>query len=190
MSTSEQRSMATTPDLQGSVTDSTEKVERIREILFGAQMREFTQKFDLLQREVVRLQQEIGRLNEQLREQDKTLRKQLREDGERLTTQLQEQETRQAQQLTAAEQRQMEQLQNVDQRHTQHAQQLGEQIRRTERAVLNELSQVSSELNHAKADRSVLGNLLIDLGANLKAKTPDPIAKVTDVLDQLSEELR
>lgn len=190
MSTREPRIATTPPDLQGSVTDSAEKVERIREILFGAQMREFTQKFDLLQREVVRLQQEVGRLNEQLREQDKTLRKQLREDGERLMAQLQEQETRQAQQLTAAEQRQTEQLQNVDQRHTQHAQQLGDQIRRAERAVLNELSQVSNELNHAKADRGVLGNLLIDLGASLKTKTPDPIVKVTDVLDQLSEELQ
>ncbi|MFN8489226.1 MAG: hypothetical protein U0350_16710 [Caldilineaceae bacterium] len=190
MSTSEPKIAPTTAALPGSVTDSSEKVERIREILFGAQMREFTQKFDLVQREVVRLQQEIIRLNEQLREQDKTLRKQLREEGERLATQLQEQDARQGQQLTAAEQRQLEQLQNVDQRHTQHAQQLGEQIRRTERAVLGELSQVSTELNHAKADRSVLGNLLIDLGASLKAKTPDPITKVTDVLDQLSEELQ
>ena len=187
MSTNEQKSAVTSQDLAGSVTESTEKVERIREILFGSHLREYGQKFDLLQRELVRLQQEVGRLNEQLREQDKTLRKQVREESDRLVSQLQDQDARQAQQLQAAEQRQLQQLHDLDQRHTQ---QLGAQIQRSERALLDELSQVATQLNHNKADRSSLGALLMDLGASLKSNDPAPLNKVADIVDLLGEELR
>ena len=190
MSTNEQRSTVTSQVLAGSVTESTEKVERIREILFGAQLREYGQKFDLLQRELARLQQEVGRLNEQVREQDKTLRKQMREESDRLVAQLQDQDARQTQQLQASEQRQLQQLHDLDQRHTQHAQQFGEQIRRSERALLDELGHVAVQLNHNKADRDTLGALLIDLGTNLKSNDPVPLQKVTDVVDLLGEELQ
>ena len=45
-------------------------VERIRDIIFGTQMRDYQQQFEELQRDLVRLQQDIDQLNEQLAEQD------------------------------------------------------------------------------------------------------------------------
>lgn len=50
-------------------TENSQEVERIRDIIFGAQMRDYEQRFQIFQRDVKRLQQEIDRLNEQLAEQ-------------------------------------------------------------------------------------------------------------------------
>ncbi len=187
---SETPSPSTKVEFIGSVTESTEKVERIREILFGVQMREYTQKLDVVQHEVTRLQQETGRLHDQLQEQEKNFRCQMREENDRLSAQLQEQGAQQSQLLQEAERRQTQQRQDVDQRHRQHVQQLGEQIQHSEYTVLDQLSQLASRLNYAKVDRSTLGELLIDLGTNLKANAADPLTKVPGLLDQLSEELR
>jgi chromosome segregation ATPase len=57
----------------------TQDVERIRDILFGTQMRDYQQQFEALQRDVVRLQQELDRLNEQLAEQDNNQGKKLQD---------------------------------------------------------------------------------------------------------------
>jgi chromosome segregation ATPase len=54
-----------------------QEVERIRDIIFGPQMRDYEQRFQAAQRDLSRLQQELDRLNEQLSEQD-------REQGKRL----------------------------------------------------------------------------------------------------------
>jgi len=79
-------------------------VERIRDIIFGSQMRDYQQRFDAVERDLTRLQGEIDRLTEQLAEQDsdqtkKTqvlrrdmrqadddLRNELRETAQRLST--------------------------------------------------------------------------------------------------------
>lgn len=79
-------------------------VERIRDIIFGSQMRDYSQRFDAVERDLARLQGEIDRLTEQLAEQDsdqtkKTqalrrdmrqadddLRNELRETAQRLST--------------------------------------------------------------------------------------------------------
>jgi cell division septum initiation protein DivIVA len=76
---------------------SSQDVERIRDIIFGTQMRDYQQRFDAFQRDLVRLQQEIDQLNEQLAEQDssqgkklQTLRRELRQADEDLRTELRE----------------------------------------------------------------------------------------------------
>jgi len=46
--------------------DSGQQVDRIRDIIFGAQMRDYEQRFQLLQRDLERQQQEIKSLTEQL----------------------------------------------------------------------------------------------------------------------------
>jgi hypothetical protein len=176
--------------LGSSVTDSAEKVERIREILVGPLLREYTQKLEMSKRELARLQQEVTRLNEQLHEQDKNLRKQMREENERLHAELQEQDQRQTRLLQETEQRQLQQVEEMAQQHTQQAHQLGGQIQRSERTILDELSRLASQLNHAKTDRITLADLLIELGANLKTNDPAPLTKVVDLLDQLQEELQ
>lgn len=50
-------------------TDAPQEVERIRDIIFGTQMRDYEQKFQALQRDLKRSQQEIERLSGQLTEQ-------------------------------------------------------------------------------------------------------------------------
>jgi chromosome segregation ATPase len=83
---------------------NSQDVERIRDIIFGAQMRDYQHQFNGLQRDLARLQQDIDHLTEQLGEQDSSqgkklqalrremrqaddeLRRELRETGERLTS--------------------------------------------------------------------------------------------------------
>lgn len=48
-----------------------QEVERIRDIIFGPQMRDYEQRFQAAQRDLSRLQQELDRLNERLSEQDR-----------------------------------------------------------------------------------------------------------------------
>jgi len=79
-------------------------VERIRDIIFGSQMRDYSQRFEVVERDLARLQGEIDRLTEQLAEQDSDqtkklqalrrdmrqadddLRNELRETAQRLST--------------------------------------------------------------------------------------------------------
>jgi predicted nucleic acid-binding Zn-ribbon protein len=58
-------------------TEVPRDVDRIREILFGGQMREYEQRFQVMQRDLDRLQQELDRLNEQLGSQDSEQNKKL-----------------------------------------------------------------------------------------------------------------
>jgi chromosome segregation ATPase len=48
------------------------EVDRIRDIIFGTQMRDYQQQFQTIQRDLDRLQQQINRLSEQLTEQDRS----------------------------------------------------------------------------------------------------------------------
>jgi hypothetical protein len=86
-----------------SQTESVQEVDRIRDIIFGHQMRDYEQRFQIFQRDLERLQQEIDRLTEQLADQDSSqgkklqnlrremrkaddgLRDELRETAQRLT---------------------------------------------------------------------------------------------------------
>jgi len=55
------------------------EVERIRDIIFGTQMRDYDQQFQTVHRDLERLQQEIDRLTEQQADQDSTHSKRLRD---------------------------------------------------------------------------------------------------------------
>jgi DNA repair exonuclease SbcCD ATPase subunit len=176
-------------EVTGNVTESTEKVERIREIIFGAQIREYAQKFDAIQRENTRLTREIERLNEQLREQEKAFKKQLRDEVERLTTQLHEQDQRQAMQLAELGKQQALDLQELDQKQSARAQSLDTLLHSSERELLRKLGELSNQLNHVKVDRTTLGQLLVDLGSSLNANAPSPLTAEIDPLDRLSAEI-
>ncbi len=54
-------------------------VERVRDIIFGPQMRDYDQRFHIIQRDIERLRQELEQLNEQMGELD-------REQGKRVQT--------------------------------------------------------------------------------------------------------
>jgi chromosome segregation ATPase len=48
--------------------ETLQQVDRVRDIIFGHQMRDYEQRFELAQRDLKRLQQELDRLAEQLAE--------------------------------------------------------------------------------------------------------------------------
>jgi predicted nucleic acid-binding Zn-ribbon protein len=62
-----------------SKAESIEEVDRIRDIIFGHQMRDYEQRFQIFQRDLERLQQEIDRLIEQLADQDSSQSKKLQD---------------------------------------------------------------------------------------------------------------
>ena len=67
-------------DEQANVTpqmESVQEVDRIRDIIFGPQMRDYEQRFQIVKRDLDRLRQEIDRLTEQLTDQDSGQGKQL-----------------------------------------------------------------------------------------------------------------
>ena len=79
-----------TPQLEAG-----QDVDRIREIIFGSQMRDYQQRFQSLQRDLARHQQEIDHLAEQLAEQGsdqgkklQSLRQELRQADEGLRDEL------------------------------------------------------------------------------------------------------
>lgn len=72
-------------------------VERIRDIIFGTQMRDYQQRFEVFQRDLARLQQQLDHLSEQLAEQDsnqgkkvQSLRQELRQAEDELRSELRE----------------------------------------------------------------------------------------------------
>lgn len=172
-----------------SVTTSKEKIDRIRDIIFGAQIREYTQRFDTLSRELSRVGQEVTRLTTQMQEQERRLRNEIRQESDRMLAQLQDQETAHQQQVHALEQRLTEQLQTLDQNHMMNAQQLATNLGHVEQLLRDELHTLSQQLHNAKVDRPALGDLLIQLGNNLRNTEPEPLQIATNYLEQLGDEL-
>lgn len=77
--------------------ETSEELGRIRDILFGAQAREYQLRFEQIRRDLERLQAELNRLREQLAEQDadqgkrlQALGRELRDADEALRTELRE----------------------------------------------------------------------------------------------------
>lgn len=60
-----------------SSTGAAQEVERIRDIIFGSQMRDYEKRFQTVQRDWTRLQQELDRLSDQMSEQDQEQSKKL-----------------------------------------------------------------------------------------------------------------
>lgn len=62
-----------------SQVEAPQEVDRIRDIIFGHQMRDYDQRFQVVRRDFERLQQELDRLSERLAEQDSNQAKRLQE---------------------------------------------------------------------------------------------------------------
>jgi phage host-nuclease inhibitor protein Gam len=170
--------------------ESADKVERIRELIFGAQMREYGQKFEAANREIARLSREVERLSGQLRDQETAHKRQLREETERLAAQLHEQAQRQTQHLQELGTKQSQELTTVDQKQTQQIRHLDQLLHTTERDLSTQLRTLTEQLNQSKVDRTLLGELLIHVGTSLRTNDAAPLSDELDLLDQLELELR
>lgn len=114
-----------TEKIDANPDDKSPEVERIREIIFGPQMRTYEGNFQNIQRDLARLLQEIERLNEKLAEQDKD--------------------------------------------HGQKLQALERDVRKADDSLRAELRETAQKMIDEKVDRRVLGDLLIQLGNQLKS---------------------
>jgi hypothetical protein len=77
--------------------ETAQEVDRIRDIIFGPQMRDYDQRFQTVQRDLDRLQQELDRLAEQLTDQGgdqnkklQNLRQEMRKADDDLRSELRE----------------------------------------------------------------------------------------------------
>lgn len=77
--------------------DTPKEVDRLRDMIFGGQMREYAQRFQTLQRDLERLQNELDRISEEMADQTReyekklqTLRRDARQSDDDLRTELRE----------------------------------------------------------------------------------------------------
>jgi predicted nucleic acid-binding Zn-ribbon protein len=115
-----------------------QEVERIRDIIFGAQMKDYEGRFQTLQRDLDRLQGDIDRLSERLAEQESTHNKQLGD--------------------------------------------LRQEMRQADDDLRDEFRETAQRLMQDKVDRTVLGDLFIELGRQVKAD-----GSLTDLVAELEE---
>jgi len=111
-------------DKSSTAADASQEVDRIRDIIFGSNMREYDQRFQTVQRDMDRLQQTLDNLAEQLNKQDSGQNSKLQD--------------------------------------------LRKEMRQAEDDLRNELRETAQRLQDEKVDRTVLGELFIELGTNLK----------------------
>lgn len=207
MSKKDRAQQPTDPD--DAKGESLEKMDRIRELVFGTQMRDYNQRFEVVNRDLVRLQQEINHLNEQLSAQAHAASQRLNEVDARLTAEIQDQARLQSEALQAADRKLTEQLQALDRRMSEQFreaekknntrfQEIAEQLaqvnqdlqrtlRQIEAELRNDVRDWSERLTNDKTDRFNLGDLLIELGTNLKEGDSSRLAG--SLLDELSREL-
>ena len=178
----EKASSPTTLDLGGRA-DSTEKVSRVRDLIFGQEMRNYEQKFEHLTRDVQRLQNELNQLTTQLSEQGARLSQQVSEQDERLTTRLSTQEKEQSQRVQALAGQFTRELQESDQKHAQNEQELRQELRVMEDGLRTDLREAVQQLADQKADRLALGDMFIELGTLLKNQDSEQI--MVSLLDEL-----
>ena len=176
--------------------ESSESVDRIRDIIFGPKMRDYEQRFEAVVRDLSRLQQELDQLAEQLAAQGtaqtaslQALRQELRQAAiarsregraSRLNTQLAEQvaatiDRNPAPGAAEAERfagpgRRSPERQLTDQASAQEASQqaLRQELRKADADLREELRQIAQRLTDDKPDRSTLGDLFIELGNHVK----------------------
>jgi predicted nucleic acid-binding Zn-ribbon protein len=117
--------MVTKQASDAASAEAPREVDRIRDIIFGSQMRDYEQKFVAHHRDLERLQAELERLG---------------------------------QQLADLEADQAKKLQNLRQ-----------ELRQADTDLRDELRQTAQRLTTDKMDRTVLGDMLIEMGNQLKS---------------------
>jgi chromosome segregation ATPase len=170
--------------------ESAQKVERIRNIVFGSQMREYEQRFANINRDITRVQQEIAQTNEQLLTQIRQVNNQIHEVSERLgaklneqsrllTTHINEVENAQSAKVSALDARLSGQLreqesnlalqvQKLTESATEQTKHLQQAIHALDDDIRSELRSHAERLGETKMDRSTLGQLLIEMGNDLQ----------------------
>lgn len=170
--------MAQMGDEAGPEESPVADVERIRDIIFGSQMRTYEQQFK-------RVAGQLAQIDKQLEELRVGLERQ-RADLEAQTLKLQE-ATRQGQgELERTISAQLAQLRAAqDKQGADLAAQLRDQateLRKQGQDLRGEFTQAIDALENDKASRSHLGDLLVEIGMRLKQQ-----ADISDLVGQLGK---
>lgn len=175
---------------------SAQDITRVRDILLGPQMREYDQRFQLLQRDIERLQKSIDQLTEQLHEQADSQGRSLDAQVERLNGLLADRDQHFAGKWADESARvngrfeelagRLEQQGNtLSLKLGQEADRLDKQVSALDAAVVKklqaaqresrasdedlrrELREMVEKLTHDKTDRQSLGQMLVEIGGQL-----------------------
>jgi len=174
-------------ELKAAPASGNEKLERIREIVFGQQSREYAQMFERVHRDVSRLQQEVNTLNDQALAQKRSFQARLDQQVENHATQLQEVQQQFTQRLKKLDNEYRIKQAEVDEKQSQDIQELQRMVHRIQDELYNEMRQTSERLTEDKTDRVSLGELLIELGTNLREGPSNSL--MAGLLDELNEDL-
>jgi hypothetical protein len=154
------------------------EVERIRDIIFGPQMRLYEQQFK-------RLSGHLDLLGKQLVELKATLDKQVA-DQESRVQKLQEDTNQRLRDLEGALGSRLDELdaslEKQDAQHAARARELSTKLQQQERDIRGEFTTALSALEDEKTGRHNLGDLLVEMGTRLKDQ-----ASLADLLGQLEQ---
>ncbi len=175
--------------LEGNLGER-DSVDRIRDILFGAQVRQFEQKFGSLEDT---MRKEIVNLKDETRKTIETLEKYTKKEFESLVTQLKTEQTERSDsanelsgKLDNLNKTLDKKISRLDEKTNAGQHDLQEQILQQSKNLMKEIQQAHTEITAAlkkaveelrkeKTDRIALGNLLNEMGLRLKEefKIPD-----------------
>lgn len=167
--------------------DSLDKIDRIRDLIIGPHLRDITQRFSTISKDITRLEGELTRVTDELKEQSSTIKKNVQEMEKRLTDQFKESRASQDEEIGQIEQRISGQVQEFEKQFATRIQDIIQDLREVELANRTELRQTVEEMNQAKMDRFSLGELFSQLGDGLKTSKPED--EISQLLSELQKEI-
>jgi phosphate uptake regulator len=170
---------------QGGKTDQEARpiaeVERIRDIIFGPQMRLYEQQFK-------RMGSHVDLIGKQLTELKATLDEQLTDQGSRIQK-LQEDMNQRIRELESAVGSRLDQVESAfEKQDTELAAQtreLTKTLQKQARDIRSEFTTALNALEDEKTSRHNLGDLLVEMGTRLKEQ-----ASLSDLLGQLERAVK
>jgi DNA anti-recombination protein RmuC len=171
-----------TPETIAEVAESGGNIDKIRDILFGVQMRDYDRRFSRLEE---RLTKEADKLKEETQQRLENLEIFIKKEIEALTTRLVSEQNLRAEAIQTANQDLKTLSQNFEKKLTQLNEQtaknesdirqqiltqsktLTDEIKRKHDDLLNSLERESVELRDDKADRAALAELFTEMALRL-----------------------
>lgn len=175
-------SPATTPASLGQSMEK-ENIDKIRDILFGAQLRQYDQRFirleESLHQEIINLRNEtkktftfledyIKREFATLSEQVKTEQTERTETVEELARKLNDATRILERKITQLHTKSIQEQRQLQEQILQQSKNLMEELREKHETLSTSLDRACKELRNDKTDRVALANLLMEVGMRLK----------------------
>lgn len=171
-----------TPSPQTTDLATTGNIEKIRDILFGAQMRDYERRFNRLEERLMKeaadaredarrrfdsleafIKQEIAALGDRLRAENQ----QRSQANEEITRELRDTARSVTNKINALDEHSSQTHRELRQQILDQAKNLADEIRQKHDDLSALLSRESREIRHDKADRTALSNLFTELAMRL-----------------------